>query len=424
MKISYLLNRVIRSALKYLLLYCKNALLRCFIWLQNQDAKHYPVDLTLIGIVKYADGIGRIPIGITELLHADLTIKCLPTNIFTVKHHSQQMQKVSSSRRLMGSKVCIVSEQIYTTSSRPYLLLPPSTINISYSMIESTRIPTKWSDILNSRFDLIAVPDPSLVEVYQHSGVKIPIFELPLGIELTPFFAMKKEKKTNIPFVFGTTVSCDPRKNIPLLIKAFYAEFGADQDIVLRINSRFGDHKSCQALIDSLNTQNILFTQKTLDQEQYVRLMSTFDCFVNISMGEGFSICPREALALGIPCILSNHTAHTTLCDTGFVRSVPCPIQQPAFEPIYGKEQLGYFHTCAIEEVQSALRDMYEQYSDYLEKATQAKSWVRKYQWENLKDKYLNLIKPKRVVLGEQNCLRDDCLITNSLAVYNKYLKL
>ena len=61
---------------------------------------------------------------------------------------------------------------------------------------------------------------------------------------------------------------------------------------------------------------------------KYIEFISTFDCYVNLSKGEGFSIPPRESLALGIPCIISDNTAHKTICDSGLVLPVTSKILQ------------------------------------------------------------------------------------------------
>lgn len=379
------------------------------------------VDLTLVGLIKHADGIGKISHGIAELLCDDLKVKCFPTNFFAVKNLTPKMNEVVSSRGHLSSGVSILTEQVFTQRSRPYWFLPPSKVKIAYSMIESTRIPTKWSALLNRHFDAVVVPDQSLVEIYQTSGVKIPIFELPIGLDLTPFFTARNQMAEKDSFIFGTTVSCDPRKNVLLLIEAFAQEFGNNPKVILRINSRSGDEKKCCVLIDALGLNNVIFTKEVLSEPQYIDLMRTFDCFVNVSMGEGFSICPREALALGVPCILSNQSAHRTICVTNFVRSVPCPIEQPAFERMYGTEQLGHFHTCSAEEVKLALRDVYNNYPYYLEKARHGRTWVKKYQRENLKNQYLNLVKPKKIVLGSKNCISDHCLETVSFDLFEKY---
>ena len=64
-------------------------------------------------------------------------------------------------------------------------------------MLESTRIPDEWVNILNKKFDLVIVPDEFYESVYYSSGVKIPIFVLAHGIHLEDFLAQPPKNNTS-----------------------------------------------------------------------------------------------------------------------------------------------------------------------------------------------------------------------------------
>lgn len=178
-------------------------------------------------------------------------------------------------------------------------------------------------------------------------------------------------------------------------------------------------------LIQSLNVSNIIFTHEVLDKSQYLDFIDSFDCFINIAKGEGFSLCPREALALRIPCIISRNSAQITICDTGLVREVPSLIPEPAtYWGLFGKNKImGNFYTCDKEDVKAAMFDVYGNYSFYQQKAEAGPQWVSQYSWGNLKNKCLNLIKPKNVCLGNKNIITDEYLMTDSPKLYKKYKK-
>ena len=161
---------------------------------------------------------------------------------------------------------------------------------------------------------------------------------------------------------------------------------------------------------------------ETLTDKGFKELFKTFDCYVLISKGEGFSISPREALALGKPCIISNNTAHKTICNTGHVYAVPSELIEPAIDP--GVGACGNRFNCSIKDVRKALREVYTNYQEYVEKALGGREWVKDYLWENLKLRFLNLIKPKKVVLGNHNEITDDYLMTDSKKLYAKYSQL
>ena len=151
--------------------------------------------------------------------------------------------------------------------------------------------------------------------------------------------------------------------------------------------------------------------------------MASFDCFVSFSMGEGFSLIPREFLAMGIPCVLSNNTAHETICNTGLVKSVLSNILVKA-EYFHLSDDCGYHFDTRLDDAVLALKDIYNNYHIYLNKAFEAREWAKTYSINNLKNKYLNLIKPKKLLYGVDNVITDDYLMTNSLILYKKYLSL
>lgn len=380
-------------------------------------------DLTVVSHINYADGLGRISIGLIDLLKNDLKINCI-SSFIQESDLSEDVKAIVYNPDKTAGTVSILFNPLWHYNNRMYEQVPKDTIRIAYSMLECSEIPSQWVRILNQQFDAVVVPDPFLVSVYENSGVTIPIFELPIGMNLDQYFNTPKRVRPSKPFVFGTTVSCDDRKNCPLLIEAFAEEFGDCEDVILKLNSRFGNVKKCRDLIDFLGVKNVILTHKVLKNEAFINFLNSFDCFVNLSKGEGFSLCPREALALGIPCILTRNTAQITLCDSGFVREVLSEIEEPAdYGIIFGNQILGNFFNCSKEDVRRALRDVYENYSYYWQQAEKSYHWLQQYQWKNLKRKYMSLIKPKRVLLGDRNIVGDEYLMTNSKKLKETYEK-
>jgi glycosyltransferase involved in cell wall biosynthesis len=379
-------------------------------------------DLTVVGVIKHADGLGRLPIGVIELLKDDLEINAIcchlvPTNV------SEEVKAIALHPDKAPGSVSILFNPLWCATAPFYIEVPDSPIKIAYSMFESTCIPPEWTKILNENFDAVVVPDPFVVETYRNSGVIIPIFELPIGMFLDDFLNRPTRSRPSSRFVFGSTVTCDARKNYGLMIESFAEEFGNSNEVILKLNARYGTEQVYQEQIKSLGVSNIIFNTNILNQEQYLNFLDSFDCFINISKGEGFSVCPREALALGIPCILSRNSAQITICDTGLVREVDSSIKEPTnYGYVFGDQQIGELSNCAKEDVRAALRDVYENYKFFLEKARNGPEWVAKYSWNELKKKYLNLIKPKKILYGNRNIITDEYLMTNSKKLYYKYV--
>ena len=226
-----------------------------------------------------------------------------------------------------------------------------------------------------------------------------------------------------------------------MLIQAFHAEFGHDPKVQLKIHGRgrWFDEFKLTAIKQNLKvplrkkekftrgthsiTHNIELILGSLSAKDYKNFFTSLDCYVLISKGEGFSITPREALALGKPCIISNNTAHQTIARTGCVYAVPSEIEEPAFYAHLGGYFGNYFN-CTVEDVRAALREVYEHYSSYQDKALMGRKWVERYLWKNVKAEFRNLIKPQEVILGHENKLTEHYIMTTSQELYKKYYSL
>lgn len=399
----------------------------CFFCnLKGFDCSLHAYDLTLVGIIQHADGLGRIPIGLIEILKDEIEINCIPISIDPIGLKEEIKKIIINPNQTPGRVSLLTTALFWSPNHLFYQYVPRSQIKIAYSMFESTALPPRWVKVLNEKFDAVVVPDPYLIQVYKHSGVRIPIFMIPLGMDLDSFLEKEARAIPSIPFTFGASAAYSPRKNLSLIIQAFAEEFGNSPDVILKIHGRFGSVEPLQNLAKSLGVSNIVFSAESFAQEEYVELMNSFDCYINLSKGEGFSCCPREALALGIPCILSNNTAQKKLCDSGFVKSVPSLIEEPAFYGIeyYDSQRVGNQFNCNLIDVKQAMRDVYTHYAHYLQLAQSARQWVAQYSWDSLKLKYLNLIKPKKILLGKKNIITDSYLMTNSHSLYKKYERL
>lgn len=382
-------------------------------------------DVTVVGPMLYADGLGRASIAFMELFHEELKINYIPTKEIIFKDVPWVVKNIAQNPDKTPGKVSILFDVLWHVTGVPSDYVPASDIKIAYSMIESTAIPIQWVKILNEKFDAVAVPDKFLCDVYQKSGVKIPIFVLPCGIYLDEFLETPVKEKANWPFTFGMSAGFhSTHKNHELLIDAFAQEFGNNRNVRLKVHGRCGNPDIEKRALDKVrgyNYSNIEFINKSFTRNEYADFMSSLDCYVLLSKGEGFSITPREALAMGIPCIITNNSAHRTICETGFVKSVNAPIGALA-RYIHFKAYCGYNYSCTIEEARKALRKVHDNYSNYLEKARKGKEWVKQYSYKSLKNRYLNLVKPKKVMLGNCNSIEEDCVITNSKELYRKYL--
>jgi len=137
-------------------------------------------------------------------------------------------------------------------------------------------------------------------------------------------------------------------------------------------------------------------------------------------MGEGYSLTPREAVALGVPCILADHTVHCVLGGIPSIRKVPATTCVKAY--FSGNEHCGCYHQCSVDAVCEAMRDMRAHYAVYLEQAQKSRSIAREFLRRHLAPLFVTIIRPETLRLGKVNMVEPGQLITNDKKLYNKYL--
>lgn len=383
-------------------------------------------DLTVATNILLSDGIGRQGIGLIQTLYDDLSINALKFEPILFKGITDSKTLAVLAKPFLGfGKVTFWTYILGLNAG----ILPThqkidSDIKIAYSMFESDAIPKLWTQILNQCYDMLLVPDKWLVQVYRSCGVNIPIFVLPLGIILKDEWLTTTHTKNDI-FSFGMTGGFWERKNHIKTMQAFLEAFGQSDKVKLKVHGRFGPFKEqvIQAYQKLGSPPNIEIISQMLDGAEYAKLMESIDCYVFVSKGEGFSITPRESIAMGKPCILSKNTAHRTICESGLVIPVESNIKTPAFYEVFG-QQIGNFYDCQTSDVAKAMSEVYNNYEKYQEKVkTQGPAWVKQYLWSELKSRYLAVIKPTKIELGNKNEIHPTHIETTSKPLIAKYKK-
>lgn len=396
------------------------------VWMHAHKKASKAPYLTVFGPVKMKDGIGKQAVDLIQALKDEISIGFVSTQQVELSEVPKEVLPFLKKNKKIKGKVAILEDVVWLPENPAYKKFIKHTskeqVRIAYSMFESTQIPQEWVLIFNNFFDAVAVPDPYFVKVYERCGVTIPVFELPLGLHLDKFFEQLPHQKNENQFVFGNLGACIERKNQLTLVRAFAKAFGDNPQILLKINCRSGEPsliRSIKEEIALLGLHNVQFTQLPLDSATYLKLFKSLDCFVSLSKGEGFSIQPREAMALGIPVILTDNTAQSSLCESGFVRSVIS--KKPEIATYFWGMSYGERFNCSIDEASLALTDVYKNYDLFLEKINEARDWVQKYDYQSLKSKYLNLVKPKNIILGKENKITEEYLMTTSESLFQKY---
>lgn len=304
---------------------------------------------------------------------------------------------------------------------------PADSIRYAYVYTETTLLCKKHIDALNENYDACIISDPFLEQVYRDSGLIIPTFQCPAPIDLKWYLERQQPKRPRQPFVFGVLTPFELRKNHDLLFRAFIEEFGNDPNVILKISGNYNDSQIFENLnfkIKDIGINNVYLFHQSLNMQEKETFLTSLDCFVFLSRAEGFSIVPREAMALGIPCIISDHTALSTIVNTGHVKGIKPTIIEQDLDRKRHPEYAGKWFNCHINDVRKALRDVYNNYSDYIQRAQEGRVWCEQFQTDRWKKNYLSLLRPKEIILGRQNTINGESLMTDSIKLYEKYIQL
>ena len=274
-----------------------------------------------------------------------------------------------------------------------------------YSVFDSTKIPSEWVDIINVHFDAVFVPSFFLVGIYRTCGVRKPIFHLPLAIDIGPFLAFPDPIVTNDDsYVFGFIGSRERRKNLKFLIHCFISAFGNSTCVSLRLHCAL-DFENDVEFFETLRQRatNIEITHGALNADDYLALVASIDCFVSYSLGEGYSIVPREFLAAGKPVILTDSFAHAEilkdlrLIGDNLAFGVDADIPTHAHCPhVYDGGPFGIqFEPILLSGIQ-ALKDCYTQRHSLSDSdlVTKRRSWAQAYDISALTPLYRSIIEP------------------------------
>ncbi len=213
---------------------------------------------------------------------------------------------------------------------------------IGYTMLETTGIPKEWAEQANS-MDEVWVPSSFNVETFRNSGVNVPIYVMPLGID-PDFFNLKiKSYKKHSKYTFLSVFEWGERKAPEVLLRAYTAAFSKSDDVVLvcKVFNNDGSINVNEQIrklqLPSDGPEIIFLYNYNIPDYQMSTLYRSADCFVLPTRGEGWGMPILEAMACGLPTIATGWSSQTDFfnTDNGYLIDVKRFIDAKAKCPYY-----------------------------------------------------------------------------------------
>lgn len=243
--------------------------------------------------------------------------------------------------------------------------------NIAIVPFETTRVPPSWVKRINS-FDALFCPCEQNVQMFRDSGVTIPIEVVHWGYE--PALWSYMERPDDGIFTFGTMGALSLRKGTDVLVDAFREAFPPDIKDVRLICKTSHPHYPFMVKDKRIEVQMTPTDYDELKENFFRRV----DCFVFPTRGEGAGMPPMEAMATGIPVIITGWSGPMEYMtpEVGWLIDHTMVPAKDFTEKVY-KEECGDWAEPSKEHLVKLMRYAYENQKEVKEKGKKAAEYMK-----------------------------------------------
>lgn len=270
--------------------------------------------------------------------------------------------------------------------------------NIAYIAWESTEYPKHFLDAIKN-CDELWVPskwqkESSLVQ-FKKEKIYIPVNVVPEGVDSDVFtFSKKRETHGSLRFlIFGRW---EDRKSTKEMIQYWLEAFKDNKNVELIVSADnpfpVDQYKTTEERLAAYGLEDerikiIHFPERA----EYIKLLQEGNILLHASRSEGWGLSAIEAMACGTPTVCTNWGGSTEFCRGAIL--VPPKELVKAYN-VYGvKDCPGFWAEPNWDIYKEKLQDIYNNYSDYAQKAKDVSGDIRsEFTWDNAAKKAATLI--------------------------------
>lgn len=280
---------------------------------------------------------------------------------------------------------------------------------------EGTVLHPGWADRMNM-MEKIIVPSVATKNLFKWNGVAVPILVVPYGVN-PEIYTPSKMDSPRIPeeqtheeggseFVFlsvnSWTLKQNDRKGTDLLIKAFDEEFKNDKNVklLLKISTfwkkiSLGETAIAIKEIIGHDNPNIMINTDYLPELELAEYYKKSDCFVMPTRGEAFGLTALNAMACGLPLIITkdSNSGHMDFCKgKDSVLFIDAPKMEQADLQFFAQ---GNFQPVPeLDSLKKQMRFAFKNNKDLKDKAIKNSEEIRKdWNWDQSAIKFIEAIK-------------------------------
>jgi glycosyltransferase involved in cell wall biosynthesis len=217
---------------------------------------------------------------------------------------------------------------------------------------------------------------------------------VPEGVDAARFTpAEPSAPRGGRPFRFLCVARWQVRKGLEELIAAFCREFAPHEpvELVLRCITAAWEPPAEQRVAALLRPPHppVIAIGELLDRQELVDLYRSADAFVLPTKAEGWGLPISEAMACGLPVIVTSYSAPADYLDDSTAYLIRVASMVPAYDPIWYPHPtaFGFWAQPDVEHLQALMRHVYEHPEEAREKGRRAReAVVTRMTWEHAAD--------------------------------------
>ena len=261
------------------------------------------------------------------------------------------------------------------------------------TMFETDSIPQAWISSCN-RASAVVVPSEHCRDAFQ-PWLDVPVEVAPLGVDADFYKPIVRVERD--PFTFLMAGLLHYRKGAEFAVRAFREEFNGNDDVrlVLKTRRHFLDVGE-----QSIQDGRIRIIDEDYTREQMRALYRDADCFLAPSRGEASGLTPREAMATGLPTILTDWGGLAEIADDRYA----FPVEVEGLEPapptcssygagVAGNLPIGNFARPSVSHLRQQMRSVYEHRKAASARGLRGAQWMaRDWSWKVCAQRWLDVL--------------------------------